>query len=150
MQLKSEAFRPGGKIPARFTCDDADTPPPLAWPGAPRQSRSYAIVCRDPDAPSGVWYHWAIFDIPAALLGLAAGRSSAGATAREAINDFGKRGYGGPCPPHGHGTHHYHFTIYALDVESLDLPAGGGCRDAERAAAAHAIVTAELIGTYAR
>lgn len=149
MQVKSDAFKSGGRIPAQFTCDDADTPPPLAWSGAPAQTRSFAMVCRDPDAPSGVWYHWAIFDIPSSSSTLAAG-GAPGAAMREAVNDFGKRGYGGPCPPRGHGTHHYHFTIYALDVEHLDVPPRGHCRDVERTAAAHAIASAELIGTYAR
>lgn len=150
MHLTSTAFLHNGKIPARFTCDGADVSPQLAWSGAPAGTRSFAIVCADPDAPAGTWYHWAVFDIPAGTAELTEHVRAAGAAPRQAVNDFGKAGYGGPCPPPGHGTHHYHFTLYALNIEHLNLAAGARCRDVEKAAKAHAMATAKLIGVYAR
>ncbi len=150
MRLTSAGFTNGSEIPARFTCDGANLSPPLAWSGAPPGTRSFAILCRDPDAPSGTWYHWAAFDIPRGAEALEERLPPGSATIRQAINDFGKRGYGGPCPPHGHGSHHYHFALYALDVEHLDVPASARCRDVEKAAKAHALAAAELVGLYAR
>ena len=150
MRLSSPAFENGGKIPGRFTCDGDDFSPPLAWSGAPPAARSFAIICRDPDAPSGVWYHWAAFNIPRNISSLAEHCLSAGPALRQAINDFGQKGYGGPCPPHGHGRHHYHFALYALDSDRIDTPNGAHCRDIETAAKAHAIETAELVGIYER
>lgn len=150
MRLISPAFTSGSEIPARFTCDGDNLSPPLAWSNAPSGTRSFAIVCCDPDAPSGVWYHWAALDIARNVDKLAE-RCRPGSTAmRQAINDFEKRGYGGPCPPRGHGRHHYHFTLYALDVEHLDVPPSAHCRDIERAARPRALATAELIGFYSR
>lgn len=150
MQLRSSGFSHDGAIPSRFTCDGDDLPPPLAWSGAPAGTRSFALVCHDPDAPSGDWYHWAVFDISAGDHELAEGDGPRNRPQREAVNDFGKRGWGGPCPPRGHGHHHYHFKIYALDVERLDLPANTRCRNVERAAAGHALASAELVGIYSR
>ena len=150
MALTSSAFAQGNHIPSSFTCDGADSSPPLAWSGAPSNTRSFALVCHDPDAPSGDWYHWAAFDIPARTSALAETIGPQKAPIREAINDFGKRGYGGPCPPQGHGRHRYHFKLYALDVEHLGLSGSVRCREIERAAEAHALATAELIGTYSR
>jgi len=150
MRLTSAGFTHGSEIPAHFTCDGGNLSPPLAWSGAPPGTRSFAIICRDPDAPSGAWYHWAAFDIPRSADTLEEHVSPSSATIRQAINDFGKRGYGGPCPPHGHGPHHYHFALYALGVEHLEAPASARCRDVEKAAKAHALATAELIGLYAR
>ena len=150
MRLTSTSFGPDGKIPARFTCDGADFLPQFAWSAPPAGTRSFAIVCADPDAPSGTWYHWAVFDIPAATRELAENHPRESVPVRQAINDFGKQRYGGPCPPHGHGTHHYHFTLYALNVEHLGIPERARCRDVEKAAKAHAVATTELIGLYAR
>ncbi|MGO8915077.1 MAG: YbhB/YbcL family Raf kinase inhibitor-like protein [Stellaceae bacterium] len=150
MRLTSAAFANGSEIPARFTCDGDNLSPPLAWSGAPSPTRSFAIVCSDPDAPSGVWYHWAALDIRHDVNALEEHCRPGSTAMRQAINDFGKRGYGGPCPPRGNGRHHYHFTLYALDVEHLDVPASAHCRDVENAARAHALATAELIGVYAR
>jgi Raf kinase inhibitor-like YbhB/YbcL family protein len=150
MRLISAGFANGGEIPARFTCDGDNLSPPLAWSGAPAGTRSLALVCSDPDAPAGTWYHWAAFDIPCTLDALEEHCRPASTTMRQAINDFGKRGYGGPCPPSGHGRHHYRFILYALDAEHLDVPASAHCRDVVKAAKAHALATAELIGVYVR
>jgi len=150
MELASVAFGQNGKIPARFTCEGENVSPPLAWSGVPAGTRSFALVCSDPDAPSGTWYHWAAFDIPADRRALAERVPAGSAALLQAVNDFGKSGYGGPCPPPGHGTHHYAFVLYALKVEHLDVAAGAHCREVERAAKAQAIATARLTGLYAR
>lgn len=149
MRLASSAFSQNEPIPVRFTCDGDNRPPPFSWSGAPAKTRSYALVCRDPDAPGRTWYHWAAFDIPVAVQGLD-GSAPPGATMRQAINDFRKRGYGGPCPPPGHGRHRYQFTLYALDVEHLDVPAGAECREVERAARARTLDSVDLTGIYQR
>lgn len=150
LKLTSPAFQSGSQVPSRFTCDGDNISPPLAWSGVPPEARSLAMICRDPDAPSGDWYHWAVYDIPAGLTEIMERQAAGGAAMRQAINDFGKRGYGGPCPPHGHGRHHYHFTVYALDCEHLAVAENARCRQVEKAAKAHAIATAELIGMYER
>jgi Raf kinase inhibitor-like YbhB/YbcL family protein len=150
LQLTSSAFPPGGQIPRRFTCEGNDASPAFAWSGASAGTQSFALVCADPDAPAGTWYHWAIYDIPAATAGLGEGHPAADAAPPQAKNDFGRPGYGGPCPPHGHGVHHYHFTLYALDVVRLDLHRAPLCREVEQAARAHALATAELVGLYSR
>jgi Raf kinase inhibitor-like YbhB/YbcL family protein len=150
MRLTSSAFSDREKIPIRFTCDGADVSPPLAWWDAPTEARSFAIVCVDPDAPSGNWYHWAVYDIPDDITHLPEHYPPDGRVPSQALNDFGKKGYGGPCPPHGHGTHHYHFKLFALNVEHLPLPVAPRCREVENMARAQAIATADLIGTYSR
>lgn len=150
-KLTSAAFVANGKIPGKYTCDGANLSPLLSWSGAPGGTRSFALVCADPDAPAGTWYHWAVYDIPPHVEALPENRTPGqGGTIREAINDFGRPGYGGPCPPHGHGTHHYHFTLYALNVEHLGLSGMARCRDVEHAARAGTIGQASLIGLYAR
>jgi Raf kinase inhibitor-like YbhB/YbcL family protein len=150
MRLTTMAFTSNSAVPKRYTCDGADVSPPLQWSGAPAETRSFALVCADPDAPAGVWYHWAAYDIPAAMTGLAEHCPPDLADFAQARNDFGKRGYGGPCPPRGHGRHHYRFKLFALDVETLGLGPSAGCRDVEQKAEAHAIATAELVGVYSR
>jgi len=150
MQLRSHAFQHQGKIPVRFTCDGADVSPPLVWSGAPKEARSFALVCSDPDAPNGTWYHWAMFDISKGVSELVEHRAAGSSSPPQAINDFRKRGYSGPCPPRGHGQHHYHFTLFAVNVTKLDVLSAADCREVEAAARSHAIATAELVGTYER
>lgn len=150
--LSSPAFAPGGAIPAQYTCDGADLSPPLAWSGAPPATGSLVLVLVDPDAPSGTFRHWAVYDIPAGAGGLAAGygprRPAPGL--REARNDFGRIGYGGPCPPRGGGVHHYHFRLLAISRPRLDLGPAATVLDVERAAAPYTIARTELVGTYRR
>ena len=150
MRLTSSAFAPDGRIPVRFTCDGADVSPPLAWTDPPAGTSSFALVCSDPDAPGGVWHHWAIYDIAPTTLALAEGWPPSRKLPPQAINDFRRAGYGGPCPPRGSAPHHYHFRLYALDVAELGLGARAHCRDVDAAARSHAIATAELIGLYGR
>lgn len=152
LMLASAVFPPGGEIPSQYTCDGADISPPLAWSGVPDGTKSLVLVVEDPDAPSGVFRHWAAFDIPAGSRGLDAGyganRPAAGF--RESRNDFGKAGYGGPCPPKGHGAHHYRFRLFAISRPTLDLKAPATAVDVLKAAEPYAIQRTELIGTYHR
>ena len=147
MHLASRAFENGGRIPDRFTCDGDNEMPPLEWTGVPPEARSLALVCSDPDAPSGTFYHWAVQDIPPDVRHLP-DRTHSGM--REAVNDFGRSGYGGPCPPRGHGFHHYHFRLYALDVPTLGLGPKTRCPEVERLARRHVLAEADLIGIYGR
>lgn len=151
LQLRSPAFGNGERIPERFSCDGADMSPPLAWSDAPAGTHSFALFCDDPDAPNGTFHHWAIYDIPVSTRELPEGFSSTGTIGlmRQGMNDFGKAGYGGACPPKGHGTHHYHFKLVALDVGHLDVR-GNRCEDIERAARSHTLAETELVGTFSR
>jgi len=146
LQLTSDAFRDGQPIPAQYTCDGADQTPALHWGEPPPETKSFALVIDDPDAPSGTFRHWGVYDIPASARSIG-GNERIGT---EVGNDFGKPGYGGPCPPKGHGPHHYHFKLFALDIGSLGLKADSHVSDVEREAEKHAVARGELIGTYER
>lgn len=146
LSVTSDAFANGQPIPARFTCDGEDLAPTIHWSDPPDGTRSFALVIDDPDAPSGIFRHWGIFDIPASTRSLG-GQQKLGTEAR---NDFGKPGYGGPCPPRGHGVHHYHFRLFALDKAKLDLSGDAKILDVENAALEHAIARGEIVGTYER
>lgn len=151
-RLESPAFAHGERIPARYTCEGEDISPPLHWFGTPAGTRSLALLCDDPDAPMGTWWHWGVYDIRPGVPGLPEGYPTdarVGET-RQAINDFGRHGYGGPCPPPGHGTHHYRFRLLALEVDSLELSPGISCPRLEEAARGHLVAETELIGTYSR
>ena len=152
MRLTSSAFKHGEHMPTRCTCDGDDVSPPLEWSDAPAGAGSFAVLCDDPDAPMGTWSHWALFDIPADINTLVEGCSPDQhvGRARQATTSFRRCAYGGPCPPVGHGTHHYHFRLYALDVERLPVADCAEFKDVERAAQGHALASAELIGTYSR
>ncbi len=152
LRLSSSAFESGGKIPKKHTCDGDNASPSMQWSGAPRGAKSFVLVCTDPDAPGGVFHHWAIFDIRPDRLSLeeACSAGKGAVEFREAKNDFGKVGYGGPCPPHGHGPHHYHFRLSALRAARLDVSPSPSCREIIDAAAAQALESAEIIGVYER
>jgi Raf kinase inhibitor-like YbhB/YbcL family protein len=146
ISLSSDAFKDGQPIPVQYTCDGANQPPGLNWGDPPPGTKSFALVVEDPDAPSGTFRHWGVYDIP--LSARSHGGGHHGGT--EVVNDFGKPGYGGPCPPKGHGPHHYHFKLFALDTDRLDLPPSAKVVDVENAAARHLIARGELIGIYER
>ncbi|MBI4184492.1 MAG: YbhB/YbcL family Raf kinase inhibitor-like protein [Proteobacteria bacterium] len=150
--LTSTAFKEGERIPKTYTCEGADVSPPLAWSGAPAGTKSFALLCDDPDAPRGTWRHWGVFDVPAATSRLDEGypKDARVGPARQAVTDFGRTGYGGPCPPKGHGTHHYQFRLLALKVDKLPLPDRATCVDLERAARPQALGEGRLMGTYSR
>ena len=151
-RLTSSAFDDGARIPARFTCKGEDISPALDWIEAPVGTLSYVLLCDDPDAPGGTWHHWAIYDIPAdsRRLDPATPARPEVEGARQGVNDFGRVGYGGPCPPPGHGTHHYRFRLLALDRAELPLGADPSCAQVEAAARPHALGEALLVGTYSR
>jgi Raf kinase inhibitor-like YbhB/YbcL family protein len=144
LTLTSGAFQNGQPIPVQFTCDGANQTPPLAWGEPPAGTKSFALVVDDPDAPSGTFRHWGAYDIPASARAIPASGFA------QATNDFGKPGYGGPCPPPGHGPHHYHFKLFALDVEKLGVSPGAKIEQVESEAQKHAIGRGELVGTYER
>jgi hypothetical protein len=150
--LTSPAFKHGQMIPDRYARDGDNLSPPLRWSGAPNAAKSFALVVEDPDAPSGVFRHWAAHGIPRERSDLpeGAGRAAADALRHQAVNDFGDPYYDGPAPPRGDSPHHYHFRIAALDVADLDLPPDATAADVWEAARAHAIDEAELIGAYQR
>ncbi len=152
MKLESAAFQTGAPIPARHTCDGAGDSPPLTWSGAPADTRSMVVLCDDPDAPGGTFNHWAVYDIPPATTALAQGvpGDAVVGAMRQGLNDFGATGYGGPCPPRGHGTHRYRFRVLAVNVATLGLPPGAKFRAIAQAAERHTLAQAELIGTCKR
>lgn len=152
LSLTSSAFSNGGRIPQEHTCDGDNASPPLTWSGKPENARSFVLICDDPDAPSGTFHHWAIYDIPVSVDRIDAGCPPQARLghARQARNDFGRAGYGGPCPPKGHGDHHYRFRLLALDVETLDLTDGAGIPAVQHAAERHVIDRTELVGLYSR
>lgn len=151
MRLSSSAFSDGDAVPRRYTCEGADVSPPLQWHDVPLATRSFVILCDDLEAPAGTWHHWAVYDIPAERTALpeGAGRQLRDGI-KQAINDFGRPGYGGPCPPRGHGPHHYRFRLLALATDHLSLRKDPSCLDVEREARKHLIEESILVGSYER
>jgi Raf kinase inhibitor-like YbhB/YbcL family protein len=149
LKLTSSAFEQGEAIPARHTCTGQNISPPLNWEGVPASAKSLTLICEDPDAPVGTFYHWGLYDLPAGLTSLAEG-APLPSGAKSVLNSFNAAGYRGPCPPRGHGTHHYHFRLFALSVATLPLGSSAGCRELLRAVETHVIASAELMGTFAR
>jgi Raf kinase inhibitor-like YbhB/YbcL family protein len=151
LKLASDAFEEGMLIPKEHTCDGADRSPPLHWEGAPDDAKSFAIVVDDPDAPSGNWNHWLIYNIPPAAKALAEGvpiRGLLGDGTRQGTNDFGKTGYGGPCPPRG-SNHRYYFKLYALSAP-LELEPGAKRDAVLKALDGKTLGEARLMGKYGR
>jgi Raf kinase inhibitor-like YbhB/YbcL family protein len=150
MHLTSTAFSDGATIPRRHTCDGEDLSPPLAWSDVPAETRSFVLLCDDPDAPAGTWHHWAAYDIPVSQTALAADAARHAHGFNQAINDFQRVGYGGPCPPRRHGPHHYRFRLLALSIDRLPVRKEAQCRDIEREARKHLLAEAVLVGVYER
>jgi len=150
IKITSSAFEEGGLIPAKYTCDGADVSPPLQWDAVPEGTRSIALICDDPDAPMGTWVHWVLFNLPSDAKELAENiptEETLPNGAKQGVNDFGRIGYGGPCPPGG--THRYFFKIYALDTE-VDLQAGADKRRLLKTMEGHILGQDQLIGKYKR
>lgn len=150
MALTSTAFAPGGSIPAKYTGEAEDVSPPLAWSDVPEGTKSFALICHDPDAPlvkPGTYgfVHWVLYGIPGSVSELAEGIGDY----VQGANDFGNAGYGGPMPPPGHGTHHYFFWLLALDAE-LELPPGLTMWELLEQIEPNVIGMNRLVGTYAR
>ncbi len=152
LNVTSHAFKDGEEIPKVYSCDGESRSVPLSWSQGPSGTQSYAVICDDPDAPGGTFSHWAIYNIPAdrhqlneslptdpLLEGMA-----------QAKNDFGKFGYGPPCPPEGHGTHRYYFRVYALDAPKLELAQESSVPQVEAAVKQHVLDMGQIMGTYVR
>jgi Raf kinase inhibitor-like YbhB/YbcL family protein len=148
-RLQCSAFPEGGTIPKLNTCEGADLSPALEWSGEPPDTKSFALIVDDPDAPVGTWNHWLLWDIPRSVHTLAPGFKPR-QTGESGTNDFGNLGYGGPCPPKGHGPHRYFFKLFALGTESLKLRGGAKRADLDRALAGHVLAQAQYMGRYER
>ncbi len=142
--LESPAFKLNTMIPAQYTCEGTDLSPPLNWRGAPPNTKSFALVVEDPDAPQGVWTHWIVFNIPPTITELGAG-SPLPEGAANGKNSWGGLGYRGPCPPLG--AHRYAFKLYALD-KMLELGSGTTREIVLQAMTGHVLASSELIGLY--
>jgi Raf kinase inhibitor-like YbhB/YbcL family protein len=150
IKITSSAFSEGDMIPKRYTCDSEDVSPDLAWSGIPQGTKSIALICDDPDAPMGTWVHWVLFNLPAESTELPAAIPSDKTLSNGAVhgkNDFGRLGYGGPCPPGG--THRYYFKLYALDTQ-LNLASGITKNQLLDAMEGHILAQGQLMGKYKR
>ena len=150
MELSSSAFASHGEIPLRHTCEGEDLAPPLQWHGVPEGTASLVLIVDDPDAPDPAapqrtWVHWVVFNLPPAASGLPEGGRPLPAGAQDGLNDWGRHGYGGPCPPVG--RHRYFFKLYALDklLPALARPSKAAVEQAMRG---HVLAQAEWVGTY--
>lgn len=144
MKLSSPAFEHNQNIPPKYTCDGENISPPLHISQVPAEAKSLVLIVDDPDAPAKTWVHWVVFNIDPGATEVTEGAAPAGI---EGTTDFGKPGYGGPCPPSG--THRYFHKIYALDTQ-LDLTASATKTDVEAAMEGHILDKAELVGLYER
>lgn len=144
MEISSPAFENNQNIPTKYTCDAEDVSPPLNISDIPEGTKSLALIVDDPDAPAKVWVHWTAWNMPATTTSL---NESVPPPGTEGTTDFGKTGWGGPCPPSG--THRYFFKLYALDTK-LDLAPTSTKEDLVKAMEGHILAEAELIGLYER
>ena len=151
LTVSSTVFREGETIPAKYTCQGEDISPSITWGEPPDGTRSLAIIVDDPDAPGGVFTHWIIFNLPADTRQLPAAvptQPQLDSGARQGKTDFGRVGYGGPCPPPGK-PHRYQFTVYALD-RTLDLAAGASRSQVLEAMQGNILSRGRLTGIYER
>jgi len=151
LSLSSIAFQGGERIPVKYTCEGQDVSPPLTWSEPPQGTQSLTLIVDDPDAPGGAFTHWVLFNIPpdsGELPEAVPTQAQLSSGALQGKNDFGKIGYGGPCPPPGR-PHRYCFTLYALD-RVLDLKAGVSKKQVLDAMQGHILAQEQLIGTYQR
>lgn len=144
IDVTSSAFGADEEIPVVHSCAGQNISPPLAWTGVPDEARELALVVDDPDAPRGTFTHWIVFGLPPSTSSV--DENSVPAGAKQAKNSAGRAEYAGPCPPSG--THHYRFTVYALDA-SLELPDGVSTDRALDAISEHAIAQGQLVGLFA-
>lgn len=145
MKLSSPAFEHNKEISSRFTCDGENINPPLLISDVPIGTKSFVLVNDDPDAPGGIWVHWTVWNITPDTKEIKENSMPEGA--EEGVTDFGKAGYGGPCPPSG--THRYFFKLYALDT-MLELPPTAKASDVEKTMTGHILAKAVLVGLYKR
>ena len=151
LTITSSAFEEGATIPSIHTCDAKDISPALSWTDATEATAGFALICDDPDAPVGTWVHWVVVDLPADARGLPEEVPKTDTLESGAVqgrNDFGRIGYGGPCPPRG-PAHRYFFKLYALDTR-LDLKPGVRKQEVVKAMEGHILAEAQLMGLYSR
>lgn len=151
LELESDAFENREFIPEKCTGAGRDVSPPLNWSDAPAGTKSFAVICDDPDAPAGTWVHWVIYNIPSNVCRLTGGLSASKTLAngaKQGINDFEKIGYKGPYPPKGK-QHKYYFKLYALDIK-LDLEPGATKAQLRSAMQGHILAEKRLIGYFKR
>jgi Raf kinase inhibitor-like YbhB/YbcL family protein len=156
--MTSSAFKNNAAIPEKYSfnamgCTGQNVSPPLEWKNPPAGTKSFALMVHDPDAPTGSgWWHWVVYNIPADATSLPEGATAATLPkgAVEGNTDFGKPGWGGPCPPPGSGKHHYQFMLYALKVDKIEVPPGATAAMVGFNAKANAIATAKLTGIFSR
>jgi Raf kinase inhibitor-like YbhB/YbcL family protein len=145
LTLQSTAFNDGNSIPVKYTCNGENISPPLSWKDAPQNTKSFVLIANDPDAPSGSWDHWIIFNIPQTTHTLSENLTSLPQGAQYGKNSWEKMAYAGPCPPQG--EHRYYFTLYALDTV-LNLPAHASKAQIESAMQGHILADTKLMGRY--
>ena len=143
MKISSPVFENNQYIPAKYTCDGQNVNPPLKIEGMPENAQSLVLIVDDPDAPSGRWIHWLVWNISPEITEIRENEVPSGSL--QGKNDFGNLNYGGPCPPSR--THRYYFKVFALD-KKLDLPEGANVKELETAIENHILAKAELIGLY--
>jgi Raf kinase inhibitor-like YbhB/YbcL family protein len=151
LTLTSPAFEDSVQIPTKYTCDAEDLSPPLFWTGIPDTAKSLALICDDPDAPMKTWVHWVLYGLSPVVTGLDEGVPKSDVLpdgAMQGVTDFGRTGYGGPCPPRGK-PHRYFFKLYALDAE-LDLKPRATKKDLLKAMEGHILAQGQLMGLYKR
>jgi Raf kinase inhibitor-like YbhB/YbcL family protein len=157
--LTSAAFKNNAAIPPKYSfnmmgCTGENVSPPLEWKNPPAGTKSFALMAHDPDAPTGSgWWHWVVYNIPADATSLpegAGGGTGLPKGASQGNTDFGKPGWGGPCPPPGSGKHHYNFTLFALKVDKIEVPPGASPAMVGFNAIANAIGKAKLTGLFTR
>lgn len=151
--ISSPDFRNGELIPKRFSCEGDDMSPELSWNDPPEGTKSYALIVEDPDAPAGTFIHWVVYDLPPEFHRLYRGMGNDGVPQdgiKQGSTDFGHTGYGGPCPPKGHGQHRYEFILRALDLKTLGLSEGAEKSEVERAMKGHILGETRITGLYRR
>lgn len=148
-ELKNNDTLPEAQVYNGYGCNGENVSPQLSWVNPPENTKSFAIICHDPDAPrENGWYHWLVVDIPANITSIQKAGKISGA--KETITDFETKGYGGACPPVGHGIHHYNFTVYALNVSKLNINETDKPKKIEEEILKHAIAKSTITGLYER
>ncbi len=151
MYISSPAFENGKSIPAKFSCQGENVSPLLTWSGVPPRARSLALITEDPDAPSGTFYHWVVYNMQPTLTGLPEKVPTTGEVAgigTQGSSGFGRTGYGGPCPPPGK-PHRYYFTLFATDLEPTLSP-GLNAAGLQKQLQGHVLAQAQWMGTFQR
>ena len=148
-ELKDNQTLPNAQVYKGYGCNGGNVSPQLAWQNAPLNTKSFALICHDPDAPRvNGWYHWLVVNIPSDVYSINQGGKIKGSL--ETVTDFNTTGYGGACPPIGHGVHRYNFTVYALDVEKLDIDKNLKPKDVEAEILKHTIAKSTITALYER